>query len=111
MATDPYREFARITREAIGDGTEQIRWYAMCNALREGPIRLVLVVTEDVDLRDRDEALIVDFARLATEAIKRDRRIAACAGHEWEFGFDADYLDGERDAICRCGARRSEVGV
>lgn len=85
------------------------RWHEIRPAGTDGPIVSVRVVTEDVELDAGDEERIAGMARLAVMGIRRDRRVAACPGHEWEYEYEAAYLDGKPDALCRCGARRSEV--
>lgn len=99
-------------REALAPPDERkIRWRTASplGKTGESPIRIVLVVTEDVALEERDLEQAASYAKLAVLGIRRDRQIASCPGHQWGEEFEAVYLDGAADALCACGARRSEV--
>lgn len=72
-------------------------------------ISVLAVVDKDADFDERMEEQAAVNAKLAIMGMAGQARIEACPEHTWDFEFEALYLGGQLDAVCRCGARRSGI--
>jgi hypothetical protein len=87
------------------DGTDNIEFNVMLT--HDGAVIVMTHPSQPMD--DVTEERFALLAKMGVKQIQRNRAILACPEHRWDFEFDAVYLDGAKDALCQCGARRSEV--